>query len=441
METVLKTVKRYPEYLDSGVEWMGQIPNYWDLIKLKHLFKEKSIIHDINLPAGSISFGEIVTKDDRKIPKSTKESYQVLSKGEFLVNPLNLNYDLKSLRIGLSEIDVVVSSGYIVLQNHKEINKRYYKYFLHRYDVSFMKLLGSGVRQTINFNNISNSLLANPPLPEQTAIANFLDDKTEKIDRAVSIKEKQIALLKERRQIIIQELVTGKKVWNEEKQAWEKPEKTIDSGVEWIGEIPEEWEVVPIRRLVDVRDGTHDTPTYIDENENSHFLVTSKDFKGNDIDFSNAKSISKKDYIEIAKRSGVDNGDVIMSMIGGNIGKSVIANYKTDYAIKNVGLFKTYGDLILSKYIRFYLQSGLLDIQIELNSRGGAQGFLSLGDLRNLKFLKVPSEMLSNAVFHIEESSEKIDQAISIKEREIEKLKEYKASLVNDVVLGRVKVS
>lgn len=199
MDATQTTFQKYPAYKDSGEYWMGLIPTHWDVKKLKHIFQEKKKVTNPELGCGSISFGKVVYKNDEKIPESTKASYQEVLAGEYLVNPLNLNYDLISLRIGLSEINVVVSSGYIVLKNTIEINKSYYNYLLHRYDVAYMKLLGSGVRQTISFNHIANSLLAFPPLPEQTAIAAFLDDKTAKIDRAIAQKEKMIALLKERK--------------------------------------------------------------------------------------------------------------------------------------------------------------------------------------------------------------------------------------------------
>src|SRR5690554_247818 len=110
-------VSAYPKYKDSGVEWLGEIPEHWEVRRFKHILKEKKITHNVELNCGSISFGKVVYKDDEKIPVSTKKSYQVLNKGEFLINPLNLNYDLKSLRIGLSDKDVVVSSGYIIVQN------------------------------------------------------------------------------------------------------------------------------------------------------------------------------------------------------------------------------------------------------------------------------------------------------------------------------------
>ncbi len=100
---------KYESYKDSGECWIEDLPVHWETRKLKHLFQEKKHQQNLALNCGSISFGEVVEKDDERVPLATKASYQEVSKGEFLVNPLNLNYDLKSLRIGLSDIDVVVS--------------------------------------------------------------------------------------------------------------------------------------------------------------------------------------------------------------------------------------------------------------------------------------------------------------------------------------------
>ena len=108
-------MNQYSSYKDSGVEWIGEIPSKWESNKIKYLFREKKSTPNPNLNSGSISFGKVVYKDDESIPESTKNSYQEVLEGEFLINPLNLNYDLKSLRIGLSKLNVVVSQGYIVL--------------------------------------------------------------------------------------------------------------------------------------------------------------------------------------------------------------------------------------------------------------------------------------------------------------------------------------
>jgi type I restriction enzyme S subunit len=116
-------VNRYDSYKDSGMEWLGEIPEFWEIRRFKHIFKEKKTTHNVELNCGSISFGKVVYKDDEKVPVATKKSYQVLNKGDFLINPLNLNYDLISLRIALSDKDVVVSSGYIIVQNINELSK------------------------------------------------------------------------------------------------------------------------------------------------------------------------------------------------------------------------------------------------------------------------------------------------------------------------------
>ena len=239
----------YDSYKDSGEGWIEDVPAHWETRKLKQLFQEKKHRPNLALNCGSISFGEVVEKDDERVPLATKASYQEVSKGEFLVNPLNLNYDLKSLRIGLSDIDVVVSAGYLVMQAKDEMDKRYFKYLLHRYDVAYMKLLGSGVRQTISFNHIANSILVAPPLPEQRAIAAFLDDKCAKIDGAVKIKEVQIALLRERRQIIIQEAVT---------RGLNPAAPMKDSGIDWIGQIPAHWDLQPMRAFFRFRNEKND---------------------------------------------------------------------------------------------------------------------------------------------------------------------------------------
>ena len=156
--------------------------------KIKFIFQEKKSTKNSKLNSGSISFGVVVYKDDEKILESTKESYQELLKGEFLINPLNLNYDLKSLRIGMSRIDVVVSQGYIILILLDGFNGFYFEYLLRKFDVIYMKSLGQGVRQTISYNNIKDELLVIPPLNEQQQIVEYLDEQTVLIDKTISIE-------------------------------------------------------------------------------------------------------------------------------------------------------------------------------------------------------------------------------------------------------------
>lgn len=432
---------KYPDFKDSGVYWMGELPKHWEIKKLKHVFTEKKKVFNPKLNCGSISFGKVVYKDDEKIPESTKASYQEVLAGEYLVNPLNLNYDLISLRIGLSNINVVVSSGYIVLKNKIEINKSYFNYLLHRYDVAYMKLLGSGVRQTINFNHISNSLLAFPPLPEQTAIATFLDSKTAQIDRAIAQKERMIALLKERKQIVIQDLVTGKKVWNEQENAWTKPAKVKDSGVEWIGEIPEGWEVKKIYDLCSfVRGNSSFSKEQLLTAGEYVALQYGKTYKVNEIDEKFKFYVNDEFYKE---SQTVSFGDVIFISTSETIedlGHSVFYNRK-DIALLGGEqiLLKPQMGVVDPKYL--YFLTKVFSKQLRKFATGVKVFRFNINDLKTIYTILPPIQEQNVIVTHIESQSAKIDRAIDLQERQIEKLKELKATLIDSAVTGKIKVA
>ncbi len=140
--------RAYPEYKDSGLPWMTEVPAHWTQARFKHVLADKKKVLRPDLPAGSISFGRVIYKDAEVFSEETKASYQEVLSGEFLVNPLNLNYDLLSLRTALSSINVVVSTGYIVLQSTGRLHSNYTRWLLQQFDVAHMKTLGAGVRQS-----------------------------------------------------------------------------------------------------------------------------------------------------------------------------------------------------------------------------------------------------------------------------------------------------
>lgn len=419
-------VAKYPAYKDSGEDWIAEIPEHWEVRKLKLIFKEKKIKHNPDLNCGSISFGKVVIKDDEKIPLSTKASYQEVLKGEFLINPLNLNYDLISLRIALSEIDVVVSSGYIVLNSIIDIDKGYFKYLLHRYDVAYMKLLGSGVRQTINFNHIANSLLILPPKEEQTAIAHFLDRKTAQIDKAISIKQKQIALLKERRQVLIHKAVTHGLNPN-------APLK--DSGVEWIGEIPAHWEVKKIKYASQIFRGKF---THRPRNDERLYDGDYPFFQTGDVARAGKFLVN---FHQTLNEKGLrvstlfPKGTIVIT-IAANIGDIAILGVDACFPDSIVGFNPTeiierdflYNALLVMK--DQFVSSTIKNTQMNLNV-----------DRIGNNLLPVPPLDEQAAISeYIEQATSKFDIAITSKEKEIDKLKEYKASLINSAVTGKIKI-
>jgi type I restriction enzyme, S subunit len=432
-------INKYPAYKSSGVDWLEEIPEHWEIKKLKHIFYEKKKSTNVELSCGSISFGKVVYKDDERIPEATKKSYQVVSNGDFLINPLNLNYDLISLRIALSVIDVVVSSGYIVINNQIEINKSYYKWLLHRYDVAYMKLLGSGVRQTINFNHIANSILAFPPLPEQTAIADFLDRKTVLIDKAIGIKERQIELLKERRQILIHKAVT---------RGLDPNVKMKDCGIEWIGEIPESWEGLTKMKFISSlkgRQGWQGLKAEEYKYEGPHVL-SSAHFNNYIIDWDKCPRVSIERYL-MDEHIQLNIGDILLMKDGANMGKLALVENLPGLACLNSHLLlfrslKINGvSYYWPKFMFYHMMCQEFQDYVKVNGTGSTFLGISQESIGNYPIcLPLIEEQKLIAKF-LDEKYSKFDWAISLKEKEIEKLKEYKSTLINSVVTGKIKVN
>ena len=428
---VVTVLQPYAKYKKSRESWLGEIPEHWEEKKFKHIFSEKKKTTNVELNCGSISFGKVVYKDDEKIPESTKRSYQVLSKGDFLINPLNLNYDLISLRIALSDKDVVVSSGYIILNANLKLNKDYYKWLLHIFDVVYMKTLGSGVRQTLSFTHIANCELVFPPIQEQITIANFLDDKTAKIDQAITIKQKQIELLKERRQILIHKAVS---------RGLNPNVKLKDSGVEWIGEIPEHWEVVKIKHITS-KIGSGVTPsgggtTYLDAGIP---LLRSQNIFFGKIELEGVAFISDKVHASMSN-SQVKKGDVLLNITGGSIGRCHYVDFDSELNVNQHVCIIRPSKEITTIFLNSILGSEIGQGQIWYNQQGGGREGLNFQSIKNF-FLPLPSISEQESIcYFIEQSTTKFSTAISLTEQEIEKLKEYKMSLIDGVVTGKIKV-
>ena len=197
--------------------------------------------------------------------------------------------------------------------------------------------------------------------------------------------------------------------------------KCIDEEIPF--EIPKGWKWVRLNSYSDVRDGTHDTPQYV---VSGYPLITSKDFIGGIFDFSKTKYIDEQTFIEINKRSNVQIGDILFSMIGGNIGSMILITKENyfDMAIKNVALFKQYiYNDILIKYLYLYLQSQV--VSIKNTASGGAQSFVSLNMLRNY-LMPIPPLNEQNRII---ENFKSLDFVIQRYEKSYRKLNNLKQEL------------
>lgn len=180
-----------------------------------------------------------------------------------------------------------------------------------------------------------------------------------------------------------------------------------------------------------VKDGTHDTPQYVDGTDDTFPLVTSKDITNGNLSFNNAKHISYEDYLAINRRSNVEKYDVIMPMIG-TVGNPAIVMTDKPFSIKNVALFKTSPNIAKSKYLKYMLDSSYIKEQFNLNSRGGVQSFVSLSVLENLKILM--PENLDNVICYLDKKTNKVDALINNKLKLINLLEQQRQSIITEAV-------
>lgn len=421
--------KAYPEYKDSGITWTGKVPSHWTLVRFKHVLAEKKKTSNPSLPAGSISFGEVVYKNDETISPETKASYQEVLKGEFLVNPLNMNYDLLSLRTALSSIDVVVSTGYIVLRSNARLNPRYARWLLQEFDVAHMKTLGSGVRQTINYTDIGNSFFFEVPLPEQKQIAKFLDHETGKIDLLIEKQQALIALLKEKRQAVISHAVT---------KGLNPDAKMKDSGVEWLGEVPEHWTVAGLKkylnRIVDYRGKT---PTKVDRGV---FLVTARNIKNGRIDYDASKEyIPNSEYENVMSRGKPKVGDLLFTTEA-PLGEVAQIDREDIALAQRIVKFRAQPRYLKNDYLKYLIQSDQFQYSLSMYATGSTAPGIKAERFVYLRILLPPLGEQANIVRHIEEVKAKLDSLQECADQQANILKERRTALISAAVTGKIDV-
>ena len=434
-------MERYERYKDSGVKWIGEIPGHWGMYKLKYLFKlnkNKNIGNKCNTIL-SLSYGKIKIKKDLNegLTPESYESYQLLSTGDIVIRSTDLQNDHTSLRTGLVKIEGAITSAYIGLKNldMSLCDSRFYHYFLHDWDITkAIYNQGKGLRQSLNWDDIKNMLIPVLDISEQTAIANYLDSTTAKIDEAIAQQQKMIDLLNERKQIIINNAVT--KGLNPD-----APMK--DSGVEWIGEIPEHWEIKKLKHVCQAfgRIGFrgYSTTDLVDEGEGCITLSPSN-MRDGKMQYGRCTYLSWEKYEE-SPEIKVFNGDILFVKTGSTYGKSSIVEDLPLEATINPQLLVFKNFTCNNMFLANVLQSTAIKTQVEISVIGGTIPTISQQKILNYVF-PFPTEDEQYAIVeYVESKLAPINAAIKAAEKQISLLQERKQIIINDVVTGKVKVS
>ncbi|MDC9508997.1 restriction endonuclease subunit S [Pseudoalteromonas sp. Angola-4] len=428
----LASMQKYESYKDSGVDWLGDIPSEWNVTPGFNAYAEnkrnnKGMKEDRVL---SLSYGKIIVKPKEKlvglVPESF-ETYQVVEPGDLIIRCMDLQNDKTSLRTGLSENHGIITSAYLNLKINERFDSKFLYYYLHSLDTTkVLYKFGTGLRQNLSFQDFYRLPVFDIPKNLQTAIASFLDKKTAQIDDAIAIKEKQIELLKERKQIIIQQAVT---------QGLNPDVPMEDSGVDWIGDIPEHWEVKKIKYLTKIFRGkfTHrprNDPALYDGQY--PFFQTGDVARANKFLYEFKQTLNEKG---LKVSTLIPKGTVVIT-IAANIGDVAILDLDACFPDSVVG-FSPYKEMDRDF---LYYALGNMKQQFMDSSIKNTQMNLNVDRIGSNSLCQPPIEEQVKIVEVIENKSKAIDDAVELQKQQIEKLKEYKTTLINSAVTGKIKV-
>ncbi|MDX1348825.1 MAG: restriction endonuclease subunit S [Putridiphycobacter sp.] len=449
MKIAEKQMQKYTRYKNSGVEWLGEIPEHWEVKKLKFVgniyagingkkgddfSKEYSLGMKSFIPFTNICNNLKIDESQYQYVKIDEKENQNRVKHNdilFLMSSETLDDIAKcSIYLGIDK-ELYLNSfckGFRI--TNCDINAEYINYLLtSKIYRNYFALVGRGfTRINLKQEFINDASVTLPPLQEQTAIAQFLDDKTTKIDQAIAIKEQQISLLKERKQILIHKAVTrGIRPLSEAEMK--------DSGVEWIGEIPEHWEVKKLKYATRIFRGKF---THRPRNDERMYDGKYPFFQTGDVARAGKYlSVYRQTLNEKGLRVSTlfPKGTVVIT-IAANIGDISILDINACFPDSIVGFepnnfiakYFLYNSLLVMK--EQFMSSTIKNTQMNLNVDRIGSNSIAVPPLK---------EQIGISEY-IETASQKIETAINLKQQEIEKLKEYKSSLINSVVTGKVKV-
>ncbi len=288
------SMPKYPEYEDSGVPWVGAIPSEWDVQPLMGVASERREsnkgLEEDNLL--SLSYGRIVQKNmasnDGLLPESF-ETYQVVHPDDIVFRLTDLQNDKRSLRTAPVSQKGIITSAYLAVVP-RLINSRYFAYLLRSYDLTkVFYSMGGGLRQSMKYSDVKRLPVLVPSVREQMAIANFLDRETARIDALIAEQEKLLVLLAEKRQATISHAVT---------RGLDPNVPMKDSGIAWLGEVPAQWEVGPLKHWVVFKSGGTPSKERVD-------------YWGGDIPWASAKDLKTEllmDTIDHLAPEAVEDG-------------------------------------------------------------------------------------------------------------------------------------
>ena len=430
-------MKRYSEYKDSGVKWIGEIPGHWKMPKLNRVVSK---VGSGSTPRGG---SEVYIDEGIKFLRSQNIHFEGLNLDSVVYIPDSINEQMKNTQVQPFDVLLNITGGsigrcfyvddtlgkanvnqHVCIIRPLSVNYRFLKYFLQSNSgQSQVWFYQKGDREGLSAESIKTFRLPLPPLPEQQAIVTYLDTKVAKIDEYISIAEKKIAALEELKQTIIAEAVT---------RGIHKEVPMKDSGVKWIGMIPEHWKVSKIRSLLKLSSEKTDEP-------NATLLSLSQ--------YTGVKLKSECERTGMFEAENTIGYNVVHK---GQFVMNIMLAWNGSYSVSK------YDGVISPAYCVFDFiadcNKDYYDYLLRLKSYSGAFKTLSKGLIdsrlrlypnyfKTFPILIPPLNEQQEIVTYLDSKVANINQLCQAERSQIEKLKEYKQRLISDVVTGKVKVT
>ena len=437
---------------DSDVEWIGKIPENWEMRRLKYTLKERkekndpiitNFILSLSMERGVFPYSEKIGGGNKA--KEDLKAYKVAYPNDIVLNSMNI----LSGSVGLSKwLGAVSPVYYTYYSDNKDINMNYYHYLFHSKEFQRSLLgLGNGIlmkesnngklntiRMRIPSEKLNRLLFPVPPKSEQLAIAYFLDENVAKIDAIIADTKLSIEELKAYKQSLITEAVT---------KGLDTNAKMKDSGVEWIGIVPEGWKITRIKYnyYLKGRIGWQGL-TSADYIEEGPYLITGTDLVDGKVNWNNAVHISTENY-EIAPDIHLKDNDLLISK-DGTIGKvALVSNIGDKQASLNSGvlLVRNTGDTMINRYLFYVLQSNIFWRWFDSKkSPNSTILHLYQGDFKDFKYPVPDYDEQGKIAKYLDINVRKIDKLLLDKNDVITQLEIYKKSLIYEYVTGKKQV-
>lgn len=412
---------KYDSYKVSGVEWIGDIPKHWGSFKLKHLVK-------------------ICNGRDFKEFELEEGGYPVLGTGGVFSRSSKFLYDKPSVLLGRKG---TINKPQIIFEPfwtsdtlyYTEINEKVNPIFLFHlvYQIPFSLYEYGSTIPSMTKSVYDEMKFPIPPISEQNQIVQYLDTKTKQVDTLIQKTQEKINLLREKRTSLINHAVT---------KGLNPHVEIKDSGVYWIGEIPKHWEESHFKYFIKLRHG---------------FQFRDGDFTDSGIKVVKITQLHRDGYLDISNCSTINNNrldyfidilikedDILMCLTGGTIGKIIKVGKVDEPLLQNyrVGHFSSIDKELMTNDYMFYLMSSQVIVgQILFDVRETGQPNIGLEDMNRMKICVPPIHEQIQIVRYLDEQNLLLDTLIQKEEKRIELLKEYRRSLISDVVTGKIKVT